>query len=110
MNRDQVPSTVDLPMNISLAQASLNRDRNVGFNMPIAGMQVDVGGKVGRQFQGHASVPGMNVPTRGDGRTRQRPSLNAPVSSREFEPIESSGGGNAPVSRSRPQRPIHGFN
>src|ERR1700678_4230916 len=106
MNRDQVPSAIDFSVNVFLAKTSFDGAWNVGFNMPIACMQIYVGGKVRRQFESDASIPGVKSPTRSNSRTRQCPRFDAAVSRREFERVESASGSYVAISGSRPQRAI----
>src|ERR1700733_474286 len=56
VNRKQVSTPVDFSVDTFLTQASIDRQRNVGCDVPIAGMHVEVSGKIGRHFQGNASV------------------------------------------------------
>src|SRR5580692_8951435 len=97
MNGNQIPATIDLSMNVFLAEASIDRDGNVRGDVAITSMEVHIGGKVCGQFQGNAPVAGVQGPTRSHSRTGLRPSLDAAVSGGEFEDVESSGGSNAAI-------------
>jgi hypothetical protein len=90
VNGEQIPAAIDLSMNVFLAQTSFDGHRNVCFNVPITGMKIYIGGKVGGQFEGDTSIAGTNIPTRRQGRTRERASLDAPVPGSEFQRVESS--------------------
>src|SRR5579863_2940928 len=110
MNRQQIPAPVNLSMNVLLAETPVDGYRNVSFNMPIAGVQIHISGKISGQFQGHAPVPGPQIPTRCHSRTSKRPGLNAAVPSAKLEDIETSGSSNAPIPSACPQRAIHRLN
>ena len=62
MNRNQVPSTIDFPVNVFLAEPSFDGDWNVGFDVPIACVQIYVGGKISWQFERDAAIPGVKSP------------------------------------------------
>src|SRR5580704_8573770 len=110
MNRNQVPSTIDFSMNIFLAKTPFDGDRNVRFDVPIACVQIHVGGKATRQFESDAAIASVKGPARSDRRPGQRPRFNTAVSGSQIEPVESSGSGNVAISGSRPQRAIDRVN
>jgi hypothetical protein len=97
-------------VNVFLTQASFDGDRNVRLNVAIAGVQINVGGKITRQFQIDAAVPGVKGPARSDRRPGQSPRFNAAVSSGQIERVESSIRCNVAIAGARPQHAIHGLN
>ena len=56
MHRKQIPTAVDLSVDVLFAETSFDGHRHVCFNVSVAGMQVHIGSKIGGQFQGDASV------------------------------------------------------
>jgi hypothetical protein len=62
VNRDQIPTTVDLSMDVFLAKPTVDGYWNVCGNVPIAGMKIYIGGEGARQFQRDTSVAGMQSP------------------------------------------------
>ena len=62
MNRNQVSAAVYLSMDVLFAQPSIDGERNVGGDVSIAGVHVEIGGKVAGQFQSHAPVAGAQGP------------------------------------------------
>ena len=107
MNRNQVASTIDFSVNVFLAQTSFDGDWDVRLNVPIARMEIDIGGKATRQFESDSAIASVKGPARSNRRPDQCPRFNAAVSGGQVEHVKSSGGGNVTVTGTRPQRAIH---
>ena len=72
MDDQAVAATIQLAVNILIAEFAFDRERKVEANVAVPGMEVKIRGEVGRKFQAHAAVGSANVPRPGDSRTGTR--------------------------------------
>src|SRR5579864_1068752 len=61
----QAAAAVELAVNIVLANLSFGRDRHVEIDVAVAGVQVNIGGEVTRDFQRDAAVARFQPPVSG---------------------------------------------
>src|SRR5579863_7126809 len=107
---EQVSAAVHFSMDILVADTSLHRNRHVHIDVTVAGVQVNVSGKVVGQLQGHTAVAGTKAPTRSHGRTSHGAGFDVTIPGVEVQGVKSSGGPNVPVSGVSAQAAIDGFN
>ena len=68
MDDQAVAAAIQLAVNVLTVELSFDREWHVDGNVAVTGMEIKVGGEVGRKFQAHAAVGRAHVPGSGDSR------------------------------------------
>ena len=98
MDDQAVATAIQLAVNILTVELSFDRDWHVDGNVAVPGMEVKIGGEVGRKFQAHAAVGSANVPRPGDPRAGTRHERDSSVAGRDVECIEAAGNADGTVT------------
>src|SRR5664279_2091633 len=85
------------------AQASLHGDRDVGIDVPVPGINVQIHGKVAWDRSAHAAIVSVNLPRAGHLRSGVHVEIDMTITGREIETIETSLGLDVAVAGMPPQ-------
>ena len=98
MDNEAVAAAVQLAANILIVELTFDRERNVQRDVAIAGMEIEVGGEVGGNFQVHAAVGSADVPGTRDARTGESPEGDVAIAGSDINGVETAGNADGTVA------------
>src|ERR1051326_7501453 len=103
----QAATAVDLAMDLVLANLAFGGYGHVEIDVAVAGVKVDVCGKIAGYLERDAAIAGFEPPVRGQRRARSGANVDMTVTCLEFEFIETSVGPDVTVAGGGVQLAIH---
>lgn len=91
-------ASIEFSLDVVIVVFALNRDRDIQRDVAVAGVEQEVGGKLFRNTQRHASISSGQAPTLPDRGARERFGFDAPVAGPDLEMVEAAPGQHSPIA------------